>query len=172
MISLVVCTDLNGGIGYEGELLAHIPSELAYFKKLTSNKVCIMGRKTFESILERNGSPLGDGRLNVVITSKEIHGNYNGINGEEVLFTDDIPKIIRLAKSEEDDEVMVIGGEQVYEQFIDFADKLYVTTIMEEFDNVDTWFPINRLEEFKVNLSESFIDETTAHGYNITVYTK
>lgn len=170
MISIVVRTDLNGGIGYQGDLLAEIPSEIDYFNKLTSGKVCIMGRKTYQTILDRKGEPLDDGRLNIVLTSRREYVSPSG----NVIYTSDVDKILAItsATTSPEEEVMVIGGQQAYETFIDHADVIYVTTIMEEFEYVDAYFPIERLEDYTAVHSESFIDEITAFGYNITKYIK
>src|SRR5699024_236372 len=161
MISIVVCTDLNGGIGYKGKLLANIPSELEYFKTLTNNSVCVMGRKTFESILKKNGRPL-EGRLTVVLSKEyeEYQKFYDGL--PNVLFTDNVDRIVELATIENkyNEEVFICGGVEVYKQFIPFAKKAYVTTIMEEFNDVDKVFPVDKLESFKVLSSNSFIDES------------
>lgn len=173
MINLIVCADLNGGIGYNGGMLAHIPSELKYFKKLTDNSVCIMGRKTFESILKKNGRPL-DGRLSIVITrNPEVYGDFYK-TFSEVLFTDDIEKVKKIALDENplNENVYVCGGEEVYNLFIDDAEYIHLTTIMNEFDEVDTYFPLDKLDEFTPVKSNSFIDEESFYGYNITQYSK
>ena len=67
MISAIVAVDENFGIGFNGDLLEHIPEDLKRFKQLTTNKTIIMGRKTWESLPNK---PLPD-RLNIVVTSKE-----------------------------------------------------------------------------------------------------
>ena len=67
MISAIVAVDENFGIGFNGDLLEHIPEDLKHFKQLTTIKTIIMGRKTWESLPNK---PLPD-RLNIVVTSKE-----------------------------------------------------------------------------------------------------
>jgi dihydrofolate reductase len=64
MISAIVAVDNNWGIGYNGDLLEHIPDDMKFFKKLTTGNVVIMGRKTWDSLPVK---PLPD-RLNLVIT--------------------------------------------------------------------------------------------------------
>lgn len=69
MISAIVAVDENWGIGYNGDLLEHIPEDLKYFKTLTDGNTIIMGRKTWDSLPKK---PLPN-RFNVVITSQERH---------------------------------------------------------------------------------------------------
>ena len=66
MISAIVAVDENWGIGFNGQLLEHIPEDMKFFKKITTGNVVIMGRKTWESLPIK---PLPD-RLNLVVTSK------------------------------------------------------------------------------------------------------
>ena len=73
MISAIVAVDNNWGIGYNGNLLEHIPDDLKYFKQLTSNKMVVMGRKTWDSLPIK---PLPD-RLNIVITNTICMSNNN-----------------------------------------------------------------------------------------------
>ena len=69
MISTIVAVDNNWGIGFNGDLLEHIPEDLKYFKELTSGNIVVMGRKTWDSLPKK---PLPN-RFNIVITSKERH---------------------------------------------------------------------------------------------------
>lgn len=172
MISLVVCTDLEGRIKSNGGLLVDIPSERRYFRNLTRDKVCIMDEDTFKFIMELRGKPLDNGRLSVILSNQDISGIYESDDGTEVIITDDVDKLVSLSMSVDDEEVMVIGGEQVYHQFIDYADYIYMTTVMEDIVEEDAFFQLEYLDDFKVEHSESFIDQETAYGYNITKYVR
>lgn len=131
MISAIVAVDENWGIGYNGDLLAHIPNDLKYFKELTTNHVVMMGRKTWDSLPNK---PLKD-RLNLVITSGERQ------YGEGACFIGMAEAMARLAHLEEDDEWFIIGGGSIYEQLLPLCDRVYVTKILKKFENVDTYFP-------------------------------
>ena len=131
MISAIVAVDENWGIGYNGDLLAHIPNDLKYFKELTTNHVVMMGRKTWDSLPNK---PLKD-RLNLVITSGERQ------YGEGTCFIGMAEAMARLAHLEEDDEWFIIGGGSIYEQLLPLCDHVYVTKILKKFENVDTYFP-------------------------------
>lgn len=127
MISLIVAHDKNRVIGYENTMPWHLPGDLKYFKETTMGKPLIMGRKTFESI----GRPL-PGRRNIVITRNKEY-EHEGI---EVVSS--LEDALKLAGDVE--EIMVIGGEQIFKLTLPIADRLYVTLINHEFEG-DTYFP-------------------------------
>ncbi|NLY80702.1 MAG: type 3 dihydrofolate reductase [Lysinibacillus sp.] len=139
MISLIVAHDKNRVIGYENAMPWHLPGDLQYFKETTMGKPMIMGRKTFESI----GRPL-PGRRNIVIT-RNIEYRQEGI--EVVSSFEEALKLVGDAE-----EIMVIGGEQIFKLALPIADRLYVTLIDYEFKG-DTYFPAYG-DEWKV-VSES-----------------
>lgn len=128
MISLIVAHDKNRVIGYENDMPWHLPGDLQYFKEMTMGKPMLMGRKTFESI----GRPL-PGRRNIVITRNEDYA-ADGIETAPSLEA-------ALAMVRGVEEVMVIGGEQIFTQALPMAEKLYITLIDHEFVG-DTYFPL------------------------------
>lgn len=152
MISLIVAHDKNRVIGHENQMPWHLPEELKYFKKMTMGKPIIMGRKTFESI----GRPL-PGRRNIVITRNPEYK----VEGVEVV--DSLEKALKLTKDAE--EVMIIGGEQIFKLALPFTDRLYITYINHEFKG-DTFFPEYDLNEWKL-VSQSEPQETE-DGYTYT----
>lgn len=128
MKELIVCKDLNGAIGYNGQLLCHLPNDLKRFKEITLGKTVIMGRKTWESLPLK---PLPD-RENMVISSSLVKGapivRFSGhFIHDDFLNTFDNP--------------IIIGGSQVYRTFINDMDILHVTEIQHRFENADTYFP-------------------------------
>lgn len=128
MISLMVAHDPNRVIGKDNQLPWHIPEDLAYFKKHTVGKGIVMGRNTYESI----GRPLPK-RLNIVVSRNESLQ----IEGTDVV--NSLDDAIRIAKQVHD-EVMIIGGEQIFRSILPRADRLYITLIHKEYDG-DTFFP-------------------------------
>ena len=128
MISLIVAHDLNRVIGKDNKMPWHIPNELAYFKEKTMGKAIVMGRNTFESI----GRPL-PGRLNIVITRNTAY------KPDGVTVVHSIEDAIDLARKHHE-EVMVIGGEQIFKEVLPYSDLMYVTLIQKEFEG-DTFFP-------------------------------
>lgn len=131
MISAIVAVDNNWGIGFNGDLLEHIPEDLKYFKQLTTGHVVVMGRKTWDSLPKK---PLKD-RLNIVITSQERHF------GEMTAFISFEEAISRMTHIDDDEEWFVIGGGTIYKELLPFCDRIYVTKIFKDHDNVDTYFP-------------------------------
>ena len=110
-ISLIAAMANNRVIGKDNDMPWHMPADLAHFKKVTLGKPVIMGRKTFESI----GRPL-PGRTNIVIT-RNLDWQHDGV---EVV---DSPEQA-LAKVAGVDEVMIIGGGNIYQQFLPQAENL------------------------------------------------
>lgn len=129
MISLMVAHDLNRVIGQGNQLPWHIPEDLAYFKKHTVGKGIVMGRNTFESI----GKPLPKRRNIVVSRQQDLK-----IEGVHVVHS--IEDAVKMAE-EVHQEVMVIGGEQIFKSVLSIADRLYITFIRNEFEG-DTYFPL------------------------------
>ena len=141
MISLIVVHDLNRIIGQDNKMPWHIPNELAYFKEKTMGKAIVMGRSTFESI----GRPL-PGRLNIVITRNTSY------DAEGVTVVHSIEEAIDVANRHHE-EVMIIGGEQIFNEVLPYADLLYITLIEHEFEG-DTFFPFYEQDWEVISTSE------------------
>lgn len=135
----------NRALGKNNELVYHISEDLQRFKRLTSNHLVIMGRKTFESI----GKPLPN-RINIVVTR-----NPN-FSVENVVVTHSLDEALRLAELKGESEAFIIGGGQIYEEAIGKADKLYLT-IVEGSPDADTFFP--DYAEFKKVVFEEIHEE-------------
>ena len=132
MISAIVAVDNNWGIGFNGDLLEHIPEDLKYFKQLTSGeyKAVVMGRKTWDSLPKK---PLPN-RKNIIITTQT---NYD--SQDEHFWRLGQAKLVM--KQQKGWEFFVIGGGQIYEKLLPLCDRVYVTKIFKDHDQVDTYFP-------------------------------
>jgi len=151
IISLIAALATDRVIGMENAMPWHLPGDLAWFKRNTLNKPVIMGRKTFESI----GRPL-PGRLNIVISSKP--GEHEGVT-----WVTSVDAALAAAGGVE--EVMVMGGGRVYEQFLPKANRLYLTQIDAEVEG-DTHFPEYEPDDWESTFSEFHdADEQNSHGY-------
>ena len=126
-LSIVVAMDNNGLIGKDNQLPWHLPADLAYFKKITMGKSILMGRKTYDSI----GRPLPN-RRNIVIT----RNTKIMITGCEVVSSIDEARLL----TENEKEIMVIGGASLCEQLLPKVNRLYITRIDSEFEG-DIYFP-------------------------------
>lgn len=138
MINLIWAMDEHRLIGNKGELPWYFPEDLQYFKAKTLNKTVVMGRTTFESIMRRNNKPLPK-RKNVVLSHFEsVHPEVETIHDLQKYF-----------KSHPDEEIFVIGGKQIFEQSIDFADRLYITYIKGVFEG-NVYFEEFDLDQFRL----------------------
>jgi dihydrofolate reductase len=118
-IAFVVAVARNGVIGAKGDLPWRISSDLKRFKQITMGKPVIMGRKTWESLPKR---PLA-GRLNIVITRDRA---YEAHGATVVASVDEAMVAARQANAE---EICVIGGSEIFRQFLAVADRLYLTEV-------------------------------------------
>ena len=153
MITAVVATDKNYGIGYNGGLLISIKEDMKHFSRATSGGYVIMGRKTYESLPKR---PLKN-RINVIITSSGTDKMEDASMDKPVfVHMDDVKKWLievhnenmRVKKEKSDDKtasqekkVSIIGGGQIYKELLPFCEQILITKIFKAFDNVDTYFP-------------------------------
>ncbi len=130
IISLIAAMDRNRVIGVNGRLPWHLPADMAYFVKMTMGKPVIMGRKTYGSIPPKF-RPLR-GRRNIVLTGNPDYA----APGCHIAHTIEQA----LAAAADAPEVMVIGGQATYQQFLPLAHRLYLTIIEAEFPG-DAHFP-------------------------------
>jgi dihydrofolate reductase len=143
MISIIVAVSDDLGIGKDNELLWHISEDLKRFKRLTTGKTIIMGKKTWFSLPKR---PL-PGRKNIVLTDipDEI------IDGSETVYSIEEA----LEKCSKDDEAFVIGGGSIYRQFMAIADRLYITHVHKKAP-ADIYFPEIELNIWEIVAKEDF----------------
>lgn len=159
IISMIAAMDENRLIGADNALPWHLPADFRHFKQVTMAKPIIMGRKTFESI----GRPL-PGRKNIVLTRGEF-------SHEGVVTVSTIDEALREASQDtEADEVMIIGGANLYQQMIGKADKLYLTHVKTACDG-DAWFPEVDMCEWEVVSQQSVLaDENNNYDFDIVEY--
>jgi dihydrofolate reductase len=131
--SLVVAVAHNNAIGGNNTLLWHLPNDLRFFKNLTWGMPIIMGRKTFESIA---GKPL-PGRLNIVVTKDK--NNIKAIEGISIVCS--LEEAYLVAEASDCREAFVIGGGDIYQQSIQEADRLYITSVDASFETATVFFP-------------------------------
>jgi dihydrofolate reductase len=160
MLSIVVAYDRNRVIGRDNRLPWHLPNDLAYFKRVTTGKTVVMGRKTFDSI----GRPLPN-RTNVVLTRS---GHFSAA-GVQVVHT--VDEVLALDSSSEG-EVCIIGGAELFRAVLPYVRKLYVTFIDEQFEG-DTFFPEVNLDEWQlVSEVKGEKDEKNPYDYYFMTYVR
>ncbi|HVY73141.1 MAG TPA: dihydrofolate reductase [Candidatus Paceibacterota bacterium] len=144
-VAITVAIGRDREIGLNGKLLWHIPDDLKRFKNLTLGHPVIMGRKTFESILNILGKPL-PGRTNIVIT-RDQNWSYEG-----VLVFHSLEEALAKAHELEQEEIHIGGGSDLYKQALPFVDRLYLT-LVDDTKEADTYFPEYE-QEFTKKISE------------------
>jgi len=127
LLSLIAAVARNGVIGRDNRLPWHLPADLAHFKALTMGKPMLMGRRTWESL-----PGLLPGRRHIVVSRRPDYA----APGAEVVSSVEAA----LARVADADEVMVIGGANLYAQLLPRADRLYLTEVDVEVAG-DAWFP-------------------------------
>jgi dihydrofolate reductase len=135
VISLVVAAADNHVIGRENAMPWHIPEDFKHFKTVTMGKPCIMGRKTFESILASLGKPL-PGRVNIIVSRK----NYQHAGA---LTCKDLAEAIDQATKTGSEEVCIVGGAQIYGAALEqnLVDRVYITRVHQSPEG-DAFFPV------------------------------
>jgi len=158
MISIIVAVSDDWGIGRDNDLLWHIPEDLKRFKRLTMGKCIIMGKKTWESLPKK---PL-PGRKNIVITdipSECIECSVTAYSIEDAI-----------SKCDKNEEAFVIGGGSIYRQFMNIADRLYITHVHRKAP-ADVWFPKIDLRKWRIIEREEFVSEDNYRiPYSYVIY--
>lgn len=145
-LSLLVAMSSNRVIGNNNQLPWHLPEDLKRFKALTMGHSIIMGRKTHESI-----GKILPGRTNIIISRKKNYAIPNAIVVDSI---QDALTAGREANTSEN-EIFVIGGEEIFRQMLPMSQRIYLTEIQQAFEG-DTFFP-------KLNLDEWHEVEHTKH---------
>jgi dihydrofolate reductase len=148
-IALIAAMTDSRVIGKDNQLPWHLPEDMEHFKRMTTGHTVIMGRKTFASLKNR---PLPK-RRNIVLSREP---NFKPV-GVEVAGS--LGKALQLAKGDgqenSEQEIFIIGGENVFTQAVPIADRVYLTVIHHEYDG-DTHFPKLDLDEkFRIVASET-----------------
>ena len=132
-LALIVAMGSNRAIGREGDLPWRLPGDLRFFKQTTLGKPILMGRKTWESL--PGALP---GRTNIVVTRDRAYK----ADGAQVINSLDLAlEMARgIARGAGADEVMVIGGAEIYRLVLPQADRIYLTEVQAETE-ADAFFP-------------------------------
>lgn len=157
-ISMIVAMDRNRVIGKAGGLPWKLSGDMKFFKRTTMGKPVLMGRKTFESI----GKPL-EGRANLVLT-RDLNFDVEGV--EHVEDTKVALKAGRMvAQITGTDEVVIIGGTQIYEALLPETDRIYLTEVDLEVEGGDAHFPDLGSEWKEIERSDIQTDKKSGVTY-------
>lgn len=143
MINIIVCKNNFDYIGKDNKMLYHIPKDLAFFKRKTVNHIIIMGRKTFESL-----PGLLPNREHWVITRDPSFNKARSFNS-----IDDVLEAI-----DPNVDYYILGGGEIYKQFMPYADCLYITEV-DDFKVGDVRFPSIDMTKWSLSVSRIDVDE-------------
>jgi dihydrofolate reductase len=152
-VTIIAAMARNRAIGLDGKMPWRLPGELRHFKETTMGKPLVMGRKTWESI----GRAL-PGRQNIVVTgNRSLQAPGCDVAGS-------LDQALQLADG---DEVMIIGGGQLYQQAMAFSDRV-ILTVVDCAPEADTWFPEWREEEWRqISLRSETSDDRNPCAYQV-----
>lgn len=159
-IKAIVCMDMNNGIGYKNELLCKLPNDMERFKRLTTGEgdnTILCGYNTYMSM-----GKLPNRDIIVASKSKKIDGIHT---------TKDVHEFIRQWEEYSlNKDLWIIGGEEIYKECLPLVDKLYVTVVHNEFEKVDTYFPILNDDEWELlDIEKNYKDYS--HNYHYDFWT-
>lgn len=158
-ISLIAALGNNRVIGKDNAMPWHLPADLKYFKRITLGKPIIMGRKTFDSI----GRPL-PGRTSIIVTRDPDY------QADGCVTVNSVDAALQAAKGAE--EVMVIGGAELFKQILGRANRLYLTEIHADFAG-DVYFPaLDKAEWQEVERQDHPADTYNPYPYSFVVLDK
>ncbi len=161
-ISLIAAAAENNAIGKDNQMLWHLPNDLKYFKNITWGMPVLMGRKTFESF--GGGKPL-PGRANIILTYKK---NYHP---EGTVVVNKLDNALFFVNENDFNELMVIGGGEVYNMMLPKADKIYLTRVHESFTEADAFFPSIDEKKWQRTSQQNFTaDEKHLYAYSFEIW--
>ena len=154
-ITLVVAASENNAIGLNNQLLWHLPKDMRFFKNTTWGMPILMGRKTFESM----GSKPLNGRLNIIITRN------NNWTSEDVTLVHTMEEATALATKFSYNELLVIGGGEIYEMALPLAQKIWLTRVHTTIEG-DVYFPKLNAEWEMVSSTQNEADEKHTFSFD------
>jgi len=137
----ILSADLKWGIGCGGELLLRVPEDMKFFRRMTTGKVVVMGRETFESLPGKQ--PLKD-RINIVMSRNAV------FNDNRLILCRSVEELFNELKKYKPEDIFVIGGESIYTQLLPYCTEVFVTRFEKEF-KADRHFPdLDRMENWEL----------------------
>lgn len=161
MLKAIVAVDKNFGIGKDGKLLAYIKEDLKYFKETTIESTVILGRKTLYTFPNKKPLPL---RKNIILSRNKDLKIENALicNSKEEVFE----------KIKDDENVFIIGGEEIYKLFFEDLEEIYVTKIDSIFDADAFFVNLDNNKNFKIVKESEFIITESGYKIKFLIYRK
>ncbi|MFY8037137.1 MAG: dihydrofolate reductase [Cyclobacteriaceae bacterium] len=164
IISLIAARTQNGVIGKNNDLPWHLPDDMKYFMQTTSSHYVVMGRKNYDSIPEKF-RPLPN-RTNIVVTRQV------GFSAPKCTVVHTLTDAITLAEKNNQQELFIIGGSEIYQLAMPYASRLYLTEIQTELEG-DTFFPsFDKTEWRETSRKHHPADERHRFAFDFVIYEK
>lgn len=154
-LSVIVAAAENLAIGKDNKLIWHLPADLKFFKNTTMGHHAIMGRKTYESI----GKPL-PGRTFIIVTRNKDY------KVEGCIVVHSLKEAMDKARNNNETEAFVIGGAELINESLEFADKIYLTEVKESFEGDVFLKPIDKTKWKEVKREDHQADEKHKYDYS------
>ena len=160
-IAIIVAVSKNGVIGKDNQLIWRLSDDLKNFKRLTTGHVVVMGRKTFDSI----GKPLPN-RINVVISRQK------DLQIEGCLIANSLENAFGIARknAKHDEEIFVIGGEDIYRQALPFSDRVYCTEVEAVVEGDAHFAPLDMKVWFELLRDNFSANEKNEYNFSFAIY--
>lgn len=164
IVSLIAAVSKNRVIGKNNDLPWHLPDDMKYFMQTTKGHHTIMGRKNYDSIPEKF-RPLPN-RTNIIVTRQE------GFKAPGCLVVNSLEKGMEIARENGEEEVFIIGGADIYQLGMPYADRLYLTEIDAVIEG-DTYFPaVDQKQWNEKSRRTHAADDRHLHRFDFVVYNK
>ena len=163
-ISLIAALSQNHVIGKNNDLPWRLPDDMKFFMQTTKGHYVIMGRKNYDS-LKDNFKPLPN-RTNIVVTRQK------DLNAPGCIVVNSVEKGLDIAKKNNEPEVFIIGGAEIYKIALPYAHRLYLTEIHAVVEG-DTYFPEFNKKEWKEASRQSHAaDDRHKFAFDFVLYEK
>ncbi|AYD48697.1 dihydrofolate reductase [Arachidicoccus soli] len=160
-ISMIVAAAENNAIGKNNQMLWHMPNDFKYFKNQTWGMPILMGRRTYQAL---NSKAL-PGRLNIVLTrGKEF-------KTEDAIVINKVEDAIFIAQEHDYNELMVIGGAEIYKLMLPKSNKIHLTRIHTTFEDADAFFPELNEKEWQLSSKQDHSkDDRNPYDYSFEIW--
>lgn len=177
IISLIAAVSENYVIGKDNTLMWRLPADVRFFKEKTEGHHILTGSKNFLSIPEKY-RPLSN-RVNIIISRDKdfaiknninLPGGANAVEKTRVVIFNSIEAGVEFARQNNEQELFIIGGGEIFKQTMDIADKLYITWVHENFEG-DVFFPDIDFKIWKETYRKDYqMDEKHKFAFSICIY--
>ena len=168
MINIIACVNEDFGLGFKGDLMFHLSTDLKRFKFLTDGGYAVYGRGTYDSLPK----PFNN-RCNVIVTKNDKFDVPDELKEKyDIVIEHDLERVLNQYKfsGHQERTMWICGGNQVYAQAFPFADRVFLTMVHTSGQDADTFFPKQELSKFKETYREKNYDEESGLYYSFINY--